>query len=294
MIKENNTLKNATPLITVAMPIYNAGKYLRPAVLSIVQQTFMDWELYIIDDGSTDDALSYIADIQDSRIKVIKDGLNKGLAARLNEVINLAKGRYFARMDQDDIAYPDRFEKQIKALVENVNLDLLATRAIKITMEDRPVGYLPHAFSHAEITSAPWRGFYMPHPTWMGRLQWFKKHHYAETAPYLCEDQELLLRAHDESNFACLPDICLAYRVRDKTSLRKLLKIRYQQMCVQLNYTFNKRLIKFSVFAIYFFILKALNDCYSAIFRQKYAPHVPSDIAETDLTIFKQLLIDFK
>jgi len=88
------------PLITVAMPIFNAGSYLRLAVLSIVRQTFADWELLIIDDGSTDNALQDIADIRDHRIRILRDGENKGLAARLNEAIDLARGRYFARMDR--------------------------------------------------------------------------------------------------------------------------------------------------------------------------------------------------
>ena len=221
------------PLVNVAMPIYNIGKYLRPAVLSIMQQTLTDWELYIIDDGSTDNALSYIADVQDSRIIIIKDGQNKGLAARLNEVINLAKGRYFALMDQGDFSYPDRLSKQVDALEESLDLDLLSTRAIKISMEGEPLGYLPSLLSHAEITSARWKGFCMPHPTWMGRLQWFKKNHYAEPAPYLCEDQELLLRTFEESNFSCLEEVCLAYRVREGIGFSVLLKIRYHQLCMQ-------------------------------------------------------------
>lgn len=271
------------------MPIYNAGEYLRLAVLSIVQQTYEEWELYIIDDGSTDDALSTIADIKDSRIVIIKNGLNKGLAARLNECINLAKGTFFARMDSDDIAYPDRFAKQIEVLQEDVDLDLLATRAIKITMENKPIGYLPYAASHQEITAAPWRGFYMPHPTWMGRLEWFKKHYYAQPAPYLCEDQELLLRTYQESQFVCLQDICLAYRIRDKTSLRKLLTIRYQQMCLHFNYARNKKLVNFALLAIFFLVFKVANDCYSAIFRSKYAPHVSNDIDEEDLVTFEQM-----
>ena len=233
MVKNNNNLKSVDPLVTVAMPIYNAGKYLRPAVLSIMQQTLTDWELYIIDDGSTDNALSYIADVQDSRIIIIKDGQNKGLAARLNEVINLAKGRYFALMDQGDFSYPDRLSKQVDALEESLDLDLLSTRAIKISMEGEPLGYLPSLLSHAEITSAPWKGFCMPHPTWMGRLQWFKKNHYAEPAPYLCEDQELLLRTFEESNFSCLEEVCLAYRVREGIGFSVLLKIRYHQLCMQ-------------------------------------------------------------
>ena len=293
MVKNNNNLKSVDPLVTVAMPIYNAGKYLRPAVLSIMQQTLTDWELYIIDDGSTDDALSYIADVQDSRIIIIKDGQNKGLAARLNEVINLAKGRYFARMDQDDFSYPDRLSKQVDVLEVNLDLDLLATRAIKISMEGEPVGYLPFSLSHAEITAAPWRGFYMPHPTWMGRLQWFKKNHYAEPAPYLSEDQELLLRTFEESNFACLEEVCLAYRVRDGVGFSKLVKIRYHQLCIQLSYARNKKLINFALLAISFFIFKVMNDCYATIFRIKYAPHAAGDIDGKELIRFKQLPIHF-
>ena len=224
------------PLISVAMPIYNAGKYLRPAALSIVNQTFTHWEMFIIDDGSTDDALSYIADIQDSRIKIIRDGLNKGLAARLNQAIGLAKGRYFARMDQDDISYPKRFAKQLSVLENDPDLDLVSVRAIKISMQDKPVGYLPFAITHDEISATPWRGFYMAHPTWMGRIEWFRKHHYAEPAPYLCEDQELLLRSYTSSKFLCLDEILFAYRVRDYIQLNKLAKVRISGYKMQLNY----------------------------------------------------------
>ena len=110
----NEQIQSSLPaLVTVAMPVYNAGKYLRLSVLSIVKQTFTNWELLIIDDGSTDDALKDIADIKDARIRIFRDGTNKGLAARLNEAVNLAQGYYFARMDQDDVSYPERFARQI-------------------------------------------------------------------------------------------------------------------------------------------------------------------------------------
>ncbi|NMC97203.1 MAG: glycosyltransferase, partial [Deltaproteobacteria bacterium] len=131
------------PLITVAMPIFNAGSYLRLAVLSIVRQTFADWELLIIDDGSTDNALQDIADIRDHRIRILRDGENKGLAARLNEAIDLARGSYFARMDQDDVSYPDRFARQIEALERDPQLDLVAARAVTIAGDHRLTGILP-------------------------------------------------------------------------------------------------------------------------------------------------------
>src|SRR5262245_5135592 len=85
----------SNPTVTVAMPIYNAGKYLRMAVSSIIFQTFTDWELIIIDDGSTDNALASISDIVDPRVKILCDRSNRGLAARLNEAIDQARGEFF-------------------------------------------------------------------------------------------------------------------------------------------------------------------------------------------------------
>ena len=78
------------------MPIYNAGVHLRLAVLSIVKQSFTSWELLIIDDGSTDNALKSIEDLLENRIKVFSDGQNRGLAARLNQACEMASGTYFA------------------------------------------------------------------------------------------------------------------------------------------------------------------------------------------------------
>ena len=91
------------------MPIYNAGENLRPAVISIITQSYTNWELIIIDDGSTDKSLQSIVDLIDERFIILRGAKNKGLAVRLNEIIGMAKGKFIARMDQDDISYPDRF-----------------------------------------------------------------------------------------------------------------------------------------------------------------------------------------
>lgn len=240
---------NAAPVVTVAMPIYNAGKYLRQAVISIVEQTFADWELLIIDDGSTDNAIENIADIHDSRIQILKDGKNKGLAARLNEAIDLARGRYLARMDQDDVSYPERFMRQVASLEAAPQIDLLATRAITIDESDCVTGMFPYRRSHNEICAHPWRGFYLPHPTWMGRIEWFRKHRYAEPAPYFCEDQELLLRSYRTSRFATLDEILFAYRIRRKVNLEKLSRTRRTVKKIQTQYFLQTRQWHFLLFA---------------------------------------------
>ena len=253
------------PLITVAMPVYNAGTYLRLAVLSIVKQTFTDWELLIIDDGSTDNALQGIADINDARIQILRDGINKGLAVRLNECIELARGKYFARMDADDVSYPERFEFQIDALKKDPQLDLVAVCAITIDESNKATSIFPGAIAHEEISSRPWRGFHFPHPTWMGKVEWFRKYRYANPAPYFCEDQELLLRSHRESRFATVDEILFAYRVRRKINWQKLAKTRWAVLKVQWRHFAKISQWHFASLAIMAYLLKMGSDVFKRL-----------------------------
>lgn len=249
-----------TPQITIAMPIYNAGSYLRPAVLSILQQTIADWELIIIDDGSSDGSSESIGDIQDLRVRVLADGLNRGLAARLNEAIDLARGRYLARMDQDDISYPERLARQLAMLEQNSELDLVACRCVSIDAKNRLVGALPHALTHEKLCARPWAGFYLPHPTWMGRIEWFRRHRYASPGPYGCEDQELLLRTFRDSRFATVPEILFAYRVRTKIDWGKSLKARSTLLGIQLRYFAAARQSHFGLLAALAFVARVALD----------------------------------
>ena len=106
------------PQISVVMSVYNGEKYLHEAIDSILDQTSTDFEFIIIDDGSTDDSAEIINLYSDNRIKLIQQE-NKGLAAALNEGIKIAKGKYIARMDADDISEPDRFDVQFQYMEEN-------------------------------------------------------------------------------------------------------------------------------------------------------------------------------
>ncbi|PSB51390.1 glycosyltransferase family 2 protein, partial [Chroococcidiopsis cubana CCALA 043] len=91
------------PLVSIGMPVFNCEQVLTSAVNSIVNQTYQNWELILIDDGSKDKTLEVANSFSDPRIKVISDGLNLKLPRRLNQAISLSKGKYFARMDGDDI-----------------------------------------------------------------------------------------------------------------------------------------------------------------------------------------------
>jgi glycosyltransferase involved in cell wall biosynthesis len=247
------------------MPIFNAGKYLRPAVLSVIKQSFRDWELLLIDDGSTDDSLDSINDIQDKRIRIIRDGLNKGLAARLNEAIDLAHGKYFARMDQDDISYPERFARQVALLDEDKTLDLVGVRSIVISGDDEISGIFPYSSDHYSLCARPWRGFYFMHPTWMGRIKWFRRYRYASPGPFLCEDQELLLRSYEMSRFSIIPDILFAYRVRGPANMRKLLKTRWTVLNVQFRHFAGKWQPVYAMLATASFAVRVCMDVMNSV-----------------------------
>ncbi len=102
------------PMISVIMPVYNGEKYLREAIESILSQTYGNFEFIIIDDASKDESVSIVREYDDDRIKLFENDVNMGVAATLNKGIDLAKGKYIARMDCDDISMPNRFEKQIE------------------------------------------------------------------------------------------------------------------------------------------------------------------------------------
>lgn len=262
----------APPLVTVAMPVYNAGNHLRLALASIVNQTFTDWELLVMDDGSSDGALAHLAEeLADPRIKVLRDGRNTGIAVRLNQAVDLARGRYFARMDADDISFPERFAKQVAALQGDGAPDLVATRAITVDEFNHVSGSFPYALSHAAICTRPWLGFHFPHPTWMGKTEWFRTHRYTVPAPYLCEDQELLLRSHRSSRFATVDEVLFAYRVKNSTDWRRFPKIRRTMAKYQLQYFLRSGQWHFAVMALLVLLAKVSLDQWR---QWTHAPHL--------------------
>ena len=162
------------------------------------------------------------------------DGRRLRLAARLNECIDRARGRYLARMDADDIAYPDRLARQLAFLVAHAEVDLCSAGAMVFGKHGRPLWRFSPAPDHAGITRSPFRGFPLWHPLWMGRIEWFRRWRYEESA-WLAQDQELLLRSYRLSRFANLPQVLLGYR-RERITLKKLLRyklLHIQYVCKQ-------------------------------------------------------------
>lgn len=128
------------PVVSVVLAYYNPGVHLRAAVDSVLEQTFDDFELILIDDGSTDGSRTRLDDISDKRIRHVDNGGNLGLIASLNLGLALARGRYVARMDGDDLCQPQRFRRQVDYLEAHPEADMVATRVELIDEQDHSLG----------------------------------------------------------------------------------------------------------------------------------------------------------
>ena len=119
--------------LTVAIPIYNAERFLDEAIQSVLAQTYKDFELWLVDDGSTDNSMK-IAEkyLKDSRVKVFSDGKNLQLSIRLNKIAQEVQTEYLMRMDSDDMMHPQKIEKQMAVLEAHPEIDVLGTNAFSI------------------------------------------------------------------------------------------------------------------------------------------------------------------
>lgn len=120
-------MNSSKPFVTVLMPVYNAERYVGEAIDSILNQSYLFFELVIINDGSTDSSEKVIRSYSDNRIVIVNNEENKGLIETLNKGLSLAKGTYIARMDADDISTPDRLEKQVSFLETNPAIGLVGS-----------------------------------------------------------------------------------------------------------------------------------------------------------------------
>ena len=210
------------PLVSIGMSVRNCQATLPLAVASIVAQTYANWELLLIDDGSMDQTLEVARRFVDPRIKIYADGESRGLPYRLNQALELSRGQLFARMDGDDMAYPQRLERQVAYLKAHPAVDVIGSSIMYFQRDGMARGKRLAPETHRAICSRPADGFPMAHPTYVGHLAWFRRFQYDETA-IRCEDQDLLLRAHSASTFGNIPEILLGYR-QEKLGLRKTLR----------------------------------------------------------------------
>lgn len=187
-------------LVTIGLPFYNNEATLDLAIKSVLAQTYNNWELILLNDGSTDNSLNIAKQFNDSRIKLVYDGQNKGLIYRLNQIATLATGKYLARMDADDLMQPTRIENQMRLLLNDSTLDLVDTGAYSINENGLPTGKRgledintnpKHILTHAMLL----------HASVVGKTSWFLNNPYDKNF-LRAEDYELWCRTFSFSKFA--------------------------------------------------------------------------------------------
>jgi glycosyltransferase involved in cell wall biosynthesis len=205
------------PLVTVLLPVFNAEHYLPEALDSILSQTYTDFELLIIDDGSNDKSPYILSEYanKDNRLQIHTQPRNIGIVSALNLGIQLARGKYLARMDADDFSLSNRLEKQVAYLENHPEIGVLGTAATVINASGKYLYPMDYPVSHTLLLWA--LCFFCPivHSTVIFRLNLLQKHcGYTSEFP-LAEDYDLWVRLSKKTQLANLPERLLLLRKHD-------------------------------------------------------------------------------
>lgn len=209
------------PSISVIMSVFNAEKYLHRAIDSVLGQSFEDFEFIIINDASTDTSLDIINSYNDKRIKLINKPENKGFSGfveNLNIGLDLAKGKYIARMDADDVCRLDRFQLQINFLENNPDVFIIGSDLNLIDDSGQKIGYLGSLANHYQITKKFNSENALYHPVIFFRNQ--TKIRYRDKFK-ACEDFDFYLQLLSEGKiFANINQPLLDYRILEDSISR--------------------------------------------------------------------------
>lgn len=218
----------SSPFISVVMPVYNGEKYLCEAIDSILNQTFKDFEFIILNDGSTDKTEEIILSYEDPRIKYVKNEVNLQIVKTLNKGIALAKGKYIARMDADDISLPQRFEKQLHFMESNPDVGVCGTW-LKTFGEIEETWHMPT--KHDEILVTLLFESCIMHPTVFLRKSTLpQQYDIYDECFNTAEDYELWTRLILNTRIANVPEVLLKYRVLDKLNNRSEYKLKQKSL----------------------------------------------------------------
>lgn len=217
-MKNENTI---SPLVSIGLPFFNPGNLIIEAIRSIFAQTYNNWELILVDDGSSDGSPEIISKISDPRVKVLIDGKHRGLVERLNQIAKISSAKYLARMDADDLMHPNRLEKQVNFLEENPHIDIVDTGSIVLNFRGEVLGIRGvENYPPSKIRVLKWGGFL--HPSIMGKTTWFKANLYDPNYPR-AEDREIWARTVTKTTFAHISEPLHFYRLAENLRINSYL-----------------------------------------------------------------------
>lgn len=213
------------PTISILMPVYNCAAYIREAINSMLEQTLSDFELIIIDDASTDATPQIISSYDDERIQFVQKPVNTGLIASLNQGIDIAKGKYLARMDGDDISHPDRLARQVAYMEAHPSVVLCGSYYEVISTSE----IIEVPCTHAEIKRTLLEKCAFQHPTVMMKRSFMIDHQLRYNEGYkAAEDYELWSRIVALGEVANLSEVLLYYRRHHEQVSTRLAELQYQ------------------------------------------------------------------
>jgi glycosyltransferase involved in cell wall biosynthesis len=212
-----------SPTISVIIPVFNSGKFLHEALDSILWQTYADFELIVIDDGSSDNSKEIIRSYSDPRIRFYSNDKNSGLPYTLNKGIDLVTGKFIARMDGDDIALPSRFEKQVQYLYDHPEVAMIDTIMEYIDEQGNKLNrYNSTALEFEQVYRLMPRINCLGHSSIMIRTEILKAYRYK---PVANEDYDLWLRMlADGLLIHKIKEPLLQYRVHTASYTREAYK----------------------------------------------------------------------
>lgn len=205
--------EGTVPALSVILPVYNGLAYLEAAIDSVLNQTFSDFELIIINDGSTDGSGAWIEGLEDPRIRYYQQ-TNRGLAATLNRAIGLSRGRYIARQDQDDVCMPQRMQRQVEFLEANPEVGMVGAAAEIWVGNEKTNRFLAHPSDDAALRFGLLFDNYFVHSSVMIRREVLDRvgGYCEDRSRQPPEDYELWSRIMREYKVANLPEVLMAYR----------------------------------------------------------------------------------
>jgi len=207
-------ISDSKKLVSVVMPVYNSQIFVKEAIESILNQTYKEIELIIINDGSTDKSDLIIKEFNDPRIRYVNNSINKGIVSSINEGLLLSKGKYIARMDADDIALPTRLAKQVNFLETHADVKLCGTTAMAINKDGKQIVKLNRPVKHNEIKAFNLFRNAFIHPTIMANANLIRQIAFTEDYKY-AEDYFTFSQFTMNYKVANLKEPLLLYRLHE-------------------------------------------------------------------------------
>lgn len=227
MKKFNKIIKNSSPLVSVVIPVFNAEKFIKEALMSMVNQTYQNLEIVVVDDCSTDESWKIVSELSKkyANIKIARNSTNSGIAKTVNRAIRLTKGEYLARLDADDIAMPYRISQELLYLQSHPDVVAVGGQCQIIDENSRLTGFKNFPLSFEQIYKFIY--FYVPlqqSTLMVARKRLPRRAVYYREDMVIAEEIELFFQMFQYGKVENLPDYLVLYRLHSNNNSFKNVK----------------------------------------------------------------------